>query len=556
MRMSNKLIAYIVSILIAISTSGIATSQDTNFAKVNNDSELFELFIAPDPVTQTSYSCYWIHNYNWNYGGDGIGTITGKIRFPLANCNAADGPPEESPVMIFMHGNGMDYNDHSYLMAHLARNGIITVSIVNGEYMSGSNEGRAREAISYLNSLNQFWKWRHRLSNKVVFAGHSRGGEAAITAARLLSQESVSVVTSYNVKAVISIAPTDGGGIQNDLLKEDMDGDITKSFLGLYGSLDPDVKGTALEEQLSGPESTVFAIYDRAGTESSVEGFVLTKSLLEKSLVYIDGATHQGFLKSCNFSTGGTIGCSEHRDIAKGYFNAFLRWQLFNETIYRTFFDGTATPLTVSSNNIELLTQYSSSVPRRVIDNFEQKNLRTNTKGGEVLWGKGIAQIAKDELWQLDESVPHDSRGIRIKWSNEPSAYVRWEIPLSNIPYVGSTRDVTRFGYLSFRVAQNYQDAWNIAGRDQDFYVLLRTRNGYSNRVLISDFGRIPYPFNGPLVLNNPSDYTKTAMSTIRIPLSAFKNADLSNVYYIYFIFDEPNHEMGSIIVDSLEFSR
>ena len=46
-------------------------------------------------------------------------------------------------------------------------------------FMGGSNEGRALQAISYLNGMHAHWGWKHRLSNRVAFAGHSRGGEAA-----------------------------------------------------------------------------------------------------------------------------------------------------------------------------------------------------------------------------------------------------------------------------------------------------------------------------------------------------------------------------------------
>src|SRR5689334_8312664 len=96
--------------------------------------------------------------------------------------------------------------------------------------------------ISYLNSLHTFWSWKTRLSDDVAVAGHSRCGEAAVTAARLLDETPALGAEPYAVKAVISIAPTDGGG-SNSELRESLEGSASAGFLGIYGSQDMDVNG-------------------------------------------------------------------------------------------------------------------------------------------------------------------------------------------------------------------------------------------------------------------------------------------------------------------------
>jgi pimeloyl-ACP methyl ester carboxylesterase len=509
-----------------------------------------------DPSVHTEYPCYYFQYYDWNYGGDGVPTVNGKIYWPSNTCLQSDGPPNNLPMIVFLHGNGMAYDDHDYLLSHLARNGFVVCSIQNGSHLGGSNEGRAREAISYLNGMHAFWSYSGRLSNDVVFMGHSRGGEAAVTAARLLAEQPGLMYLPYDVEAVVSIAPTDGGGDNSDP-KENLDGTMTRSFLAIYGSRDPDVRGLALLDPMTGPENTAFAIYDRAGTEASVEGLLLPASNLKKAMVFVHGATHRGFLDGCNVLDGGSIGCSSHKDVARSYVTAFLRWQVDNENAYRGYFDGTAAPTKVRIEDIDVFEQFADH-PRRVLDNFEQGGWNVNTRGGSVVMGAGIAQIAEDELWQLDPSVPHDTMGLRVKWGGAGSKYVGWNIPIANVPFVGPARDVTNYDVLSLRVAQDYLDAWNTAGQDQDFRVRLFTGNGWSDFVSVSDFGRIPSPdpFSYFVQPFGVGDFTKTAMATIRLPLDAFAGADLSDVQWVYCYFDLPGHTSGSVVMDSLEFSR
>jgi len=145
------------------------------------------------------------------------------------------------------------------------------------------------------------------------------------------------------------------------------------------------------------------------------------------------------------------------------------------------------------------------------------------------------------------------------------NSWVRWDIPNDNIFGVGPARDVTRFDVLSLRVAQNYTAALNTWGEDQDFLIGLVTGAGVLPSVVrISDYGRIPYPDPFVFVMAGfcdnavvgPGDYTKTALTTIRIPLADFPGADLSDVRQVVMLFSVDDHETGSIIVDNLEFSN
>ena len=499
------------------------------------------------PATSTSYPCYYIRNYNWNYGGDGVPTVTGQIRFPSATCDSADGPPSGRPVLIFAHGNDMTHTDHEYLMAHLARNGFVTASIEN----SGDNEERGLQMISYLNSLNTFWNWQDRLSGRVAFAGHSRGGEAAVTAARLLGDTPALGAEDYDVRAVISIAPTDGGGLGGNDPREILTGDATRGYLAIYGSRDTDVTGSmALQGMNLVPQKTAFALYDRAGSESSNEGLLIPGIHVDKAFVFLYEAGHKDFLDSDAFGT------ADGQNAARAYFNAFLRWKVLADANYRVFFDGGTRPASLAA--LELFQQLSSGA-RRVVDNFENGNLAVNTMGDAVLESPaGITTFLEDPLHELLRSSPHATGGARVTWV-APS-WLRWNLPNSSPAFVGPLRNVSSYDFLSFRVAQVYNDANNTVGQDQDFNVQLVTSLGSSNKVRVSSHGRIPYPDEFQCLgglncgLAPPNDFSKSAMSTVRVPLGAFFTANLTDVRAVIFSFDVPARPSGAITLDSLEF--
>lgn len=508
-----------------------------------------------DPATLVDHPCVYYQDLVWNYGGDGVGNVDGRVWWPSSTCQSAGGPPNGLPLVVFLHGNGMSHTDHDDILAHLARNGFVVASVSNGAHLGGSNEGRAREAISYLNALHAFWSYGDRLTDDVAFAGHSRGGEAAITAARLLRDDPSLMHEPYDVEAVLSIAPTDGGGDGSDP-REVLDGRMAEGFLQIYGSHDPDVRGVRREDPTVEPERTAFALWDRAGTEGSIEGLLTPANNLTKSLVFVEGATHRGFLDGCNVIAGGPIGCTAHRDLAKGYLNAFLRWRVRNESAFRPYFTGAAVPTKVRVAEVATQVQFRGN-PVRVLDNFEQGGWATNTRGGGVAIGAGISTIVEDELWQLEPTAPHDTAGLRVRW-NGASSWIGWQLPAAAVPLVGEARDVGNYGYLSVRVAQDYLDPWNVPGQDQDFRVRLFTGSGWSSYVVASEHGRVPapVPFLAHPYPYPAGDFTKSALTTIRIPLSAFAGADLTDVRNVYLYFDAPGHTQGALLLDSLEFTN
>lgn len=505
-----------------------------------------------DPTTQTSYPCAYFQNLVWNYGGDGVGNVTGRVWWPSATCNMADGPPNGLPIVIFLHGNGMAHTDHDNILSHLARNGFVVCSVANGAYLGGSNEGRAREAISYLNGMHAFWAYANRLTGDVAFAGHSRGGEAAITASRLLRDFPALMHQPYDVDAVMSIAPTDGGGDGSDP-REVIDGNMTPAFLTIYGSHDADVRGEPVGVALVEAERTPFAIYDRAGTEASVEGILLPANNLTKSMIFVEGASHIGFLDGCNPLLANSLSCDLHRDVARGYLNAFLRWHVRGETAYRAYFARTAVPTVLRVADVATFSQFQGQ-PRRVVDNFEQGGPGVNTRGGAVLAGTGVTVMAEGAAHNLEFTCPHDTQVLRVRW-NGPLATVRFEIPAANVPLVGPARDVSGYEYLSFRIGLDYTDVFNPLGESKNVGIELIDGTPAFQVPLLRQvaapiwFWANPFPYPA-------GDFTKSALQTVRVPLSAFPmSVDRTDVRAVQLRLDLGNQQ-GCVLIDNIEFTN
>lgn len=507
---------------------------------------------TPDPTTLVDYPCAYFQDLTWNYGNDGVGNVQGRVWWPSATCQLADGPPNGLPMVIFLHGNGMTFTDHDAVLERIARNGFVVCSVGNGAHLGGSNEGRAREAISYLNGMHAFWSYRNRLTTDVAFAGHSRGGEAAITATRLLRDNPSMQHVAYDVDAVAAIAPTDGGGDGSDP-RESLAGDMSPGLLLIYGTHDEDVRGQAWGTALLEPERTPFAIYDRAGNEASTEGLLLPANNVSKSLIFVEGATHTGFLDTCNPLLASSLSCASHREVAVGYFNAFLRWRVRGQAAYRSYLTGEAVPTTLRVD--EVTTWPLFQAPRkRVVDNFEQGGWSVNTLGGTVQTAPGIVHIAEGEARVLESSCPHDTQVLRVRWSGQ-SSLIWFQLPATAIAQVGPTRNVSSYQYLSIRVAQDYTDVFNTPGVDQNFKVFLFSGGQNSFPVDTADYGGIPFPtyFYTDPPLAPAGDFTKTAMRTFRIPLSRFLQADLTDVSQVLLQFSSIHP--GAILIDSIEFT-
>jgi hypothetical protein len=518
-----------------------------------------------DPTTDKDWDCYYWGYYIWNLG-QGVGPVQGRIAWPNS-CGVSQGPAGEFalPLVVIMHGDGQQYDDYNYLLQHLAFNGFIVASIDVGQLTT--NEQRADRLHTFLSFLRDDWQFKAWVDpSRIALLGHGRSGDAAVTAARQFGDAGIWSNEGFNIKSVVSLAPTDQGGNQGH---ESLNKWAADSYLVIAGSQDDTVHGYCTDGLIPGcggvpgdVQRTGFALYDRAGHEADYEGDVVLLGHVRKAMLFVDNANHARWrgTASCGFGMPGVISCEAHWDIAKGYLNAWMRWALRGQAKYKPFFTGELTPETVAEHDVTIRQQYSEGSNRRVVDHFEDAVFGINTLGGSVL-SNSITVIDDGEVWDNpDYSSAHDTEALAIRW-NVPQfladPFIRWAIPDDFVQIYGSIRDVTRFSHLSFRMGLQNGSTLN-SGDDLDVSVRLRDESGtWSNLQSSSLHTTISEPELGAInqVITFLPGYTpKTNMQTVRLPLDKFFLVDLENITDIEIRFSD--RDSGEILMDSLEFSE
>jgi dienelactone hydrolase len=454
--------------------------------------------------------------------------VTATVRYP-AQASGVDAPfaAGSFPLVVVMHGNsGYDtsYLGYNYLLDHLASHGFIAMSIYAP--VGVMIETRARAILAHLdimaqNNANPGLFQGHIDFNNVGIAGHSRGGEAVVRAARINTAEGL----GWHIRAGVSIAPTDYHHY----------GDPGVPLLVIYGSNDGDVAGTW-------PDRTCFDIYDEAGRP--------------RSFVFVYGATHDQFntvwaptsltVESdiAPQDVPNLISLTDHENVAKGYVTAFMQAHLQGRTEQLEYFSANLKPSLVGAIRIHTSHQLPGTL---VLDDFQQGNPNLNTLGGAVT-ATALSALAENALRTLDIHSPHVTSGLDIAWQTSSGIY------LSQIP--AAAKDVSGHSVLSFRVTQKYGSPQNPANQPQDLFVRLTDGAGKSRAIRVSTFTDVPYPY-----VRGYADLIKSALKTVRIPLASYtianlgaQDVDLTNLQSIAFEFAAD--ATGEIEIDDIEFGQ
>jgi dienelactone hydrolase len=417
------------------------------------------------------------------------------VYFPADAVGATDpaqlsSSEDEYPMVIVVHGNSaslLSYRGYDYLLEHLARNGMIAASI--HVYPGARGVSRARALFKHLEILKTKFGDRIDLENLGIM-GHSRGGEAVVIAAKLNVDEGL----GYDFGAIVSLAPTDQYGPYS------LAGLYAVPYLVVYGGLDGDVAGAS-------PKSTGFSLYDRADPL--------------KSMIFVERACHDRFNTQWDdndFFFGqmtpadqaAVISADAHEKVVKGYMNGFFRWRLSGDDDMRDFFTGEEQPRQVEwadGGTVQIDVQYQEP-GGLALDRFANGTWQVNDLGG-VVTATLPAVPGKGDLRALDGSSPHDHTGGLLRWDAASHIYV------SSLP--AARKDLSDYDLLSFRVTQRYGSASDAVGIPQDFFVKLTDQDGRSRKVPASQFAPLNYPY-----VRGISNLTKSAMKTVRIPLSEY----------------------------------
>ena len=504
----------------------------------------------PDPCAETKYDAAIPNAFEVD-GFEGVSYAPDLEGRPLS---------ETTPVILLRHGLGHTYLDYDYLLEHLARQGFIAASV----------EGTIVSLADHLDYLKSHYGLNADVPIGLI--GHSRGGEFVIDFATLNEQAGA----PHNIRSVLGLAPSDRD-------RGSLSPFVASSYFVILGSHDEDTAGWN-DAQGNGPPSEIqpksgtagFGSYDRAGNEVVFDGDIALEPRMTRSMLFVHGANHNYWREF-----GGLppflphfIDVDAHHAILKGYAAGWFLWQLDEDDAYKGMFQGSWKPKSLSLHlttrpddwgqpaglPLRMFTQYSAK-NRRVIRHF-QGAASTDDQNGVVSSG-GASHL-------LHHHSPHDTGAVRVRWTgDEDLQYVAFTVPDKAAFIGGNAKNVSGFTSLNFRVGQIYDATCDSTGRppceglnpflqDQDFYVILEDDDGEIGFVRASDFGVIPFPARF-LYDGNPQqpggDYSKSAMNTIRVPLSSIgRGIDLTRVNRIIFQFFRGT--TGDVLIDSIEFEH
>lgn len=497
----------------------------------------------PDPCLVTNFA----DAKKFSYANEVAGSCEGFVP------ESDDWDSHSAPIVLVRHGNAMNYYDYSYLLEHLAKNGFIAASC----------EGSEGSLLTHLQTLKTMFQSNPQVP--VGLLGHSVGGDIALSTALLNLDQN----KPNNLKGILALAPQPTSNIA-------LPATACGNYFVIYGSHDEDVTGW----QNSSPPSPGlkpacgFESYDMAGTEANMDGLLLIPKNppMQKGMLFIYGADHNSFrelpISGAPCTLDSYLSEQTHKNLLKCYATAYFLWVLQNETIYKEMLEGKWIPSTIKldqtekpgdwgnppSQPIRLFFQ-SSKTRRRVIANFEEPVIYWTTAGLFVATGAAA---------DFSFYSPHITNCMRITWFDTNTDRHLW-FPVPNDPdtWTGTKRNVSDFAALSFRAGQIYNDGGvNPYLQDQDFTVWLldENENKATATVKKNAIGKIPYPDRfdykgGGFNCKGAGDYSKSVMSTIRIPLSAFEaKVDLSKVAFVLFEFE--NTSKGTILLDNIEFTN
>lgn len=452
------------------------------------------------------------------------------------------------PLIVFAPGDGFLPADYDAFMAALVEQGNVVVSIYANLQ---SNEIRAERMLAAIDYVKNIWTHKQRLTDEIAFIGHSRGGEAVLTAARANFEQN-----GMPASAVISLMGTDsqkGGGEAEYLVSP-----IGEAYLAIVAGRDEDVTGLCFP-MILGCKNAIrnsASLYDRVGREWGT--WDVGDYLIDRSVKLLPGFSHAAwFNESTENSQNEKIGIppSVQRKVIHDYVVRFLDWRFNGNEDQHAYFDGTMETDLI----IGVINQYvQHSTPNLVIDTFQNSKIQDSDLGKKLVKLSGSAVFLEEDISLLDPTVPNDSDGLMIQWQNLSPSVINWSFPPEENVYQIPTIKASDFPFLSLRAVQVYSSRLNNDVAVKARVRLVDVRNRSSEVIIGTDT-----PFTIPRAEIQhyiPAQFGKTStltnmMRTLRIPLSTFANVDLSAIRSISIIVGMDS-QRGAIIVDSIEFTH
>ncbi|CAI4033332.1 exported protein of unknown function [Nitrospira tepida] len=505
------------------------------------------------PVASTEYKFVDAINIPPN---DPNTDVWATVRYPgaAAGPDAAIAPgTTKFPLVLYLHGNHgtvisgsshvcggsgppvPNHDGYNYVLDRLASLGFIAVSI-NANDLNCKADRIPERGKLILEHLRRWKNWNdpgqpdadfggrfyNRVDlNRIGLAGHSRGGEAVLSA----YLENKNAGLGFGIKALHSIAPVDFHG----LILEDV------PYYVLLPAADGDVSS------LAGAR-----LYDRAAPRAN-------PNKMPKMQSHVYGANHNWFntvwFQDEGSPPGGTAGRltqPQQQAVERVMAVAFFRQFLQGFTSARGLFTGTAAVASLAP--AEIYRSYQDPVHLNV-DDFEDlpANVALNSLGGSNA-GVSLSPFGEFSFTQgsaFNPSFFQQTKGLIAGW-NAAGDQFTLAIPASK-------KDVSAYRYLSFRITQVFDNgAVNPVGQDQDLDVGLEDELGNKIFLRVGTYDRIPFPYQRPSLI-------KSMLQTVRLGLVCFSCRTLVGVHTkavvkIHFRFNRK--AAGLVGIDSIQFTR
>lgn len=470
--------------------------------------------------------------------------ISGRIWYPKELYKA--------PVLFIIHGNHrMTEHNHlgyDYLGEFLAREGYVTIS-VNQNMLNGflfedvGNENDAR-AVLLLENIKEILKLNedkdsqiyNRINGeKIVLAGHSRGGEAAAIATyfnkinKYPDAGHKKFDYDFNIKGVVGISPTSGqyNPAGHEVVIEDV------NYLLIHGSHDQDVNTYQGIKQYNNVKFT--------GEEKYFKSSLYLGYANHGQFNDLWGEWDTGFPGAAFLNRADFLSKSTQQEILSKYLlafldttlkdrdkNLFMRSDLYKGSLPETLY----------------LTQYEDS-SFKVINNFEEdSNLETTTME------KGTNDVESMLNWREKlikysiGSKDTGNHGVNLKWMSKNGKY---STKINEFPYENVQE-------LKFDIMNLSEDIELL-----DFTIQLVDSKGETGEVNLLKY-KVIYPGIpvGMLKMQHLlKDYEyKHQFQSVIISLDDFKASNskfnYKNIREINFLFNKNNK--GEIIIDNIGF--
>ena len=501
--------------------------------------------------------------------------LNGRVWYP-----GGEGP---FPLVLIVHGNHTmeEFSDpgYIYLGELLSSRGFITVSVdenfFNGSWASSlkkENDGRAWLLLEHL----KIWKeWNETKESpfygkvdleNIGLVGHSRGGEAVAIAAlfnrlpRYPDDATVSFAFNFNIKSIVSIAPSDGqykpAGKPTPLKNV--------NYLLLQGGHDADAfifmgarqyKRLVFNDGKYRFKAILYSYRSNHGQFNTVWGkndYGLPLSLLLNKKPFLTGEAQ--------------------RKISSVYISAFFESTLHGKKDYIPLFRDHRLLSKWIPDDI-YITRFEDST-FQVISNFEEDvDVTTTTLADAKIIGSHLA-VWKEADLPLRKYGTKGNNVVYIGWRKKANSKENATYSIEFPENFNANKPITQESLLVFSMADTGEDPPETEGEEKkgknqthknpvDLSIELIDIKGQTSKLPLSQFMLVSKVLKSRFtkLMNERSIYGKDfepTLQTFELPISAFlsqsQNFDLTALKTIRFIFDQ--RLSGIIILDDIGFAQ